>query len=179
MRYLLATALLCLLALPAQAARHPNGQQFCRVYSTDAGATAFRCWAKAGARKSVRSFRGRHRVAHARKHHRGVGARVRDRGQIVAHPAGCPRVAFCGCGAALRLFGEARRSLWLAANWLRFPRAEPGPDMAAVRTHHVMVILVYHGNGRATVYDANSGGHRTRIHERSLAGYRIVNPRAG
>jgi hypothetical protein len=88
-------------------------------------------------------------------------------------------VAFCGCGAAVRLFGAPIRSLWLAANWLRFPLAAPGPDMAAVRAHHVMVILAYHGNGLATVYDANSGGHRTRIHERSLAGYRVVNPHAG
>jgi hypothetical protein len=99
--------------------------------------------------------------------------------RIVAHPAGCPRVAFCGCGAAVRLFGAPIRALWVAANWLRFPRAQPGPDMAAVRPHHVMVILAYHGNGLATVYDANSGGHLTRIHERSLAGFRVVNPRAG
>jgi hypothetical protein len=124
----------------------------------------------------------------ARRRHVGVrraaeaaraATRPSAREAIVAHPSGCPRVAFCGCGAAVRLFGAPIRSLWLAANWLRFPRAQPGPDMAAVRPHHVMVIPAYHGNGTATVYDANSGGHRTRIHERSLAGYRVVNPRAG
>jgi hypothetical protein len=104
---------------------------------------------------------------------------ARRREVIIAHPSGCPRVAFCGCGAAVRLFGAPIRSLWLAANWLRFPPAAPGPDMAAVRPHHVMVILAYHGGGMATVYDANSGGHRTRIHERSLAGFHIVNPRVG
>jgi hypothetical protein len=104
---------------------------------------------------------------------------ARRRGVIIAHPSGCPRVAFCGCGAAVRLFGAPIRSLWRAANWLRFPPAAPRPDMAAVRPHHVMVILAYHGGGMATVYDANSGGHRTRIHERSLAGFRVVNPRAG
>jgi hypothetical protein len=103
---------------------------------------------------------------------------ARRRGAIIAHPSGCPRVAFCGCGAAVRLFGSPIRSLWLAANWLRFPPAAPGPNMAAVRPHHVMVILAYHGGEMATVYDANSGGHRTRIHERSLAGFRVVNPRA-
>jgi hypothetical protein len=27
------------------------------------------------------------------------------------------------------------------------------------------------------VYDANSGGHRTRVHPRSISGYRIVDPR--
>ena len=46
---------------------------------------------------------------------------------IVAHPAGCPSRAFCGCGAAVRLFGRPIRALWLAANWFRFPRAVPAP----------------------------------------------------
>jgi hypothetical protein len=69
---------------------------------------------------------------------------ARRRGVIIAHPSGCPRVAFCGCGAAVRLFGAPIRSLWRAANWLRFPPAAPRPDMAAVRPHHVMVILAYH-----------------------------------
>lgn len=69
------------------------------------------------------------------------------------------------------------RDLWLAANWLRFPRAEPAPGMAAVRAHHVMVIRRYLGNGLALVFDANSGRHLTRVHVRSLGGYRIVNPR--
>jgi hypothetical protein len=122
------------------------------------------------------------RAVNARRRARGSDAGLaakRRREAIVAHPAGCPRMAFCGCGAAVRLFGAPIRSLWRAANWLRFAPAAPGPDMAAVRAHHVMVILAYHGNGTATVYDANSGGHRTRVHERSLAGYRVVNPRAG
>ena len=99
-------------------------------------------------------------------------------GEIVSHPAGCPRTAFCGCGAAAYL-GLHDRSLWLAANWFKFPRAEPAPRMAAVRQHHVMIIVSYEGGNRALAYDANSGGHRTRIHEVSLSGYRIVNPHAG
>lgn len=121
-----------------------------------------------------------------RRHHRGTRyvlthqqsrQAIYDSGEVVIHPAGCPRVAFCGCGAALRLLGSPVRSLWLAANWFRFPRAAPGAGMAAVRLHHVMAILEYHGDGTATVYDANSGHHLTRIHRRSLAGYTIVNPR--
>jgi hypothetical protein len=48
--------------------------------------------------------------------------------------------------------------------------------MAAVRNHHVMIIRSVDANGNATVYDANSGGHQTRIHVRSLSGYRVVNP---
>jgi hypothetical protein len=100
-------------------------------------------------------------------------------GEIVSHPAGCPRSAFCGCGAAVRLFGHSVRSLWLAANWFRFPRAAPAPGMAAVRRHHVMVLEADLGNGVWQVFDANSGHHLTRVHARSIAGYVIVNPRSG
>jgi hypothetical protein len=100
-------------------------------------------------------------------------------GEIVSHPAGCPRSAFCGCGAAVRLFGHSVRSLWLAANWFRFPRAMPAPGMAAVRRHHVMVLEADLGNGVWQVFDANSGHHLTRVHARSIAGYVIVNPRSG
>ena len=97
--------------------------------------------------------------------------------QLVAHPAGCPWRAFCGCGVSVKIFGHPVRDLFLASNWFRFPRAAPGPGMVAVRRHHVMAILAYNGNGTATVYDPNSGGHATREHERSLAGYTVVNPR--
>lgn len=95
---------------------------------------------------------------------------------IVSHPSGCPRIAFCGCGVSVKVFGHPVRSLFLASNWFRFPRAIPGPGMVAVRNHHVMLILAYDANGNATVYDPNSGGHLTRIHQHTLAGYRIVNP---
>jgi hypothetical protein len=100
-------------------------------------------------------------------------------GQIVAHPGGCPRSAFCGCGASVRLFGHSVRGLWLASNWFRFPRAAPAPGMAAVRSHHVMVLEADLGGGVWQVYDANSGGHATRVHARSIAGYTIVNPTGG
>lgn len=97
---------------------------------------------------------------------------------IVEHPAGCPRVAFCGCGAAVRLgLGASARSLWLAANWYRFPRTSPAPGTVAVSRHHVMVLEADMGGGIWRVYDANSGGHATRIHARSIAGYTIVQPR--
>src|SRR5688500_3899780 len=48
---------------------------------------------------------------------------------IVSHPLGCPSRAFCGCGAAVRVFGAPIRSLWLAANWFKFPRAAPAAGM--------------------------------------------------
>ncbi|ULL01716.1 hypothetical protein FJV43_03545 [Bradyrhizobium sp. I71] len=98
--------------------------------------------------------------------------------QILPHPAGCPRRAFCGCGAAVRLFGSPVRSLWLAAAWFKFPRAAPAPGTVAVRRHHVFVLESHLGGATWLAYDANSGGHATRLHARSIAGYVIVNPRA-
>lgn len=111
-----------------------------------------------------------HRHHHVRHHHVPQGA-------VVAHPTGCPRVAFCGCGTAVRVFGAPIRSLWLAANWLRFRRAAPAPGMVAVRRHHVFAIVETRGRGRVLAYDPNSGGHLTRVHLRSLAGYTVVDPR--
>lgn len=99
------------------------------------------------------------------------------RAEVVAHPAGCPSRAFCGCGAAVRVFGKPIRSLWLAANWFRFPRAAPAPGRVAVRRHHVFVLEQHLGGSVWQVYDANSGGRATRIHSRSIAGYTIVDPR--
>jgi hypothetical protein len=99
-------------------------------------------------------------------------------GGMVDHPSGCPGRAFCGCGAAVRVFGTPRRDLWLASNWLRFPRAAPAPGMAAARRGHVMVLESHVGGSTWIVYDANSGGHATRVHARSITGYVIVNPRA-
>jgi hypothetical protein len=76
------------------------------------------------------------------------------------------------------VFGRPVRNLWLAANWLRFPRAAPAPGRVAARRGHVFV-LEHHISGNVwMVYDANSGGRRTRIHPRSIAGYVIVNPHA-
>jgi hypothetical protein len=98
---------------------------------------------------------------------------------VLPHPSGCPRRAFCGCGAAVEVFGRPVRSLWLAANWLRFPRVPKGmeaPGHAAARRGHVFVIKQVLGGGKVLAYDANSGGRRTRLHVRSLAGFAVVNP---
>ena len=121
--------------------------------------------------------RHRHHQHYARHHIHRVSAPVTPV-QIVAHPAGCPARAFCGCGAAVRVFGRPVRDLWLAANWYRFPRAAPAPGMAAVRPHHVFVLEADLGGGVWQVFDANSGGHLTRIHARAIAGYTIVSPRS-
>jgi hypothetical protein len=95
---------------------------------------------------------------------------------VVAHPSGCPGRAFCGCGAAVRVFGQPIRSLWLAANWYKFPRSPPAPGTVAVRSHHVFVLEAHINGDVWRVYDANSGSHMTRIHARSISGYTIVNP---
>lgn len=94
---------------------------------------------------------------------------------IGGRPPGCPS-RFCGCGASLHLFGRIVPSLNLARNWLRFPRTAPAPGMVAARRGHVFV-LKHHVNGNIwMVHDSNSGGRKTRMHHRSIAGYTIVNP---
>ncbi|RXH18714.1 hypothetical protein EAS54_09840 [Bradyrhizobium guangzhouense] len=96
---------------------------------------------------------------------------------IGGRPAGCPS-SFCGCGAAIRVFGHVVPELNLASNWLRFPRAAPAPGMVAARHGHVFVLEQPLGGDMWMAYDANSGGHATRMHARSLRGYTIVNPHA-
>ena len=77
----------------------------------------------------------------------------------------------------MRVFGAPVRSLWLAAEWKRrFPAASPAPGMVAARAHHVMVLEQHVQGAVWMVYDANSGRHQTRVHARSIAGFRIVNP---
>jgi hypothetical protein len=96
---------------------------------------------------------------------------------IGGRPAGCPH-AFCGCEASRYLFGRIRAELNLASNWLtQFPRTSPAPGMAAVRNHHVMVLMSHVGGNNWLVHDGNSGGGLTRDHVRSITGYTIVNPR--
>lgn len=112
--------------------------------------------------------------ARPRHHHRSAASY--DSGTVVAHPAGCPRTAFCGCGVSVRVFGHSIRSLWLASAWRRFPRTSPAPGMVAIWSHHVAYIINLDANGNADLYDPNSGGHATRIHTRSLSGAIIVNP---
>lgn len=103
-------------------------------------------------------------------------ARSAYRGTVIGgRPAGCPR-AYCGCASA-RYVGLSGRQWWLAANWLRLPRAAPGPGMAAARRGHVKIILGSAGRGLWRFYDPNSGRGLTRITIGSLAGYAVVNPR--
>lgn len=99
----------------------------------------------------------------------------------IPHPQGCPRRAFCGCGAAIRVFGTPRRDLWLARNWLQFARSNPSPGKAAVirkgrNRGHVFVLEQHISGDKWLVTDYNSGGNRSRQHVRSISGYSIVDP---
>lgn len=98
--------------------------------------------------------------------------------QMLPHPTGCPRHAFCGCGAAQEVGKSGDRSLWLAANWGKFPRAAPASGMAAWRRGHVFVLRSHVGGTKWLVADHNSGGRRSRLHVRDISHYNIVNPNA-
>jgi len=73
----------------------------------------------------------------------------------------------------LRVFGRIVPELNLAANWLRFPRTAPAPGMVAARHGHVFVLEQHLEGDTWMAYDANSGGHATQTHARSLRGYTI------
>ena len=95
---------------------------------------------------------------------------------VGSRPTGCPR-SFCGCEASRYLFGHARTDLNLAFNWMRkFPRTSPAPGMAAVRRHHVFVLMSHVDGNKWLVHDGNSGHGLTREHVRSINGYAVVNP---
>ena len=94
---------------------------------------------------------------------------------VGGRPAGCP-ARFCGCASAKYLGIKHDGRLNLARNWLRFPRAEPGPGMAVVRNGHV-AIIIGGSHGRWVMFDPNSGRGLTRKHVRPLFG-KVVNPRA-
>ena len=85
---------------------------------------------------------------------------------------------FCGWEAARFLgINDPHGYLNLAWNWaVKFRSAAPAPGMAAVRHGHVF-ILKYHVAGSVWfVHDGNSGHHQTHEHERSINGFRIVDP---
>lgn len=107
-----------------------------------------------------------------------TGSRRIETGAVIVggRPAGCPR-RYCGCGVSLKVFGKIIPELNLAYNWKRkFPRASPAPGMVAARSGHAFYIVSVLDSSNVVAYDPNSGGGRTRIHERSLRGYTVVNP---
>lgn len=95
---------------------------------------------------------------------------------VGGRPAGCPH-RYCGCALSLKIFGRKVEGLNLAANWKRkFPHAPPGPGMVAARSGHVFYIQSMIDADTALAWDPNSGRGMTRIHQRSLRGYTVVDP---
>jgi hypothetical protein len=134
-----------------------------------------------GARQVIcRQSCARHHVLRVRNMAQGLGYGLKHMlDSMQPHPAGCPRTAFCGCGVSIRVFGHSVRSLWLAANWFRFPRTYARSGAVAVRAHHVFYIEESYGDGTVLAYDPNSGHHLTRLHRVRLNGYTIVDPSGG
>jgi hypothetical protein len=96
----------------------------------------------------------------------------------LAHPAGCPKIKFCACGAAVEIFGRPIRSLWPSTAWLRFPRSAPGYNTVAVRRGHVFVLKQRVDGDTWLVADYNSGSHKSRLHHRRISGYTVVQPQS-
>ena len=126
----------------------------------------------------------RHYVKHYQTHyvkHRAVHRVRRVKiasygGTIQAHPAGCPRYLFCGCGVSVDIWGKPVRDLFLATNYgVYFNRTHFGTGAVAYRPGHVL--RVRGGTiDNALVYDPNSGGGQTRLHYRNLSRYTFVDP---
>jgi hypothetical protein len=182
MKFIMAILLLAITMAPAEAKHHKHHAARAVTYAADPMCNIL--WPCEGVVKSPRGERvvkAMHGFGVAKPTYTAPKPIERTTGHaevIGGRPAGCPS-AFCGCGASLYLFGKIVPALNLAANWFRFPRTEPAPRMAAVRNHHVMVLVAHVQGDVWTVHDSNSGHHLTRLHERSISGYRIVNPSAG
>ena len=129
-----------------------------------------------------RTHRHRALTSSVRRHRiRRNVARVDANGNTVTiiggRPAGCPH-AYCGCGLR-KYLGLSDKRLNLAWNWARlFPRTHARAGAAAVRRHHVMLLVRHVSGSRWIVRDYNSGKSLSRIHERDLRGYIFVDPRA-
>ena len=94
---------------------------------------------------------------------------------IGGRPPGCPH-AYCGCGLRLYL-GLRDVRLNLAWYWAKlFPRTYAHPGAAAVRHHHVMLLLAHAYGTIWTVRDYNGGRHLSWIHERDTRGFVFVEP---
>lgn len=98
--------------------------------------------------------------------------------KYLPHPQGCPKRAFCACGASVRIFGKAIRSLWPVKAWHRFAADRPAPGNVAIerRRSHLFVLERQVDGTLWEVSDFNSGGHKSRRHLRDIAGLKIVNP---
>ena len=151
-------ALICVFTFPAQAQTGPNSQN--HITCDLRGCSDL----KAGTPAPINQ--------------RTSNRRIKTSGGIIVggRPKGCPW-RYCGCGVSLKVFGRIIPELNLALNWKRkFPRTSPAPGMVAARSGHVFYINSVIDRYTVMAYDPNSGGGKTRIHQRSLRGYTVVNP---
>lgn len=96
---------------------------------------------------------------------------------IGGRPAGCPH-KYCGCGLR-KYLGIDDRRLNRAWAWAElFPRTHARPGAAAVRRHHVMLLIRKVARHRWLVRDYNAGRHLSYIHVRNVRGYVFVDPNA-
>src|SRR3954465_8275017 len=105
-----------------------------------------------------------------------VGEVAGSRSQACINPATRGKLT-CGCELSLKLFGKIVPDLMLASNWRKsFAPTSPGNGAVAVRPGHVLLVMDHVGGSIYRVWDPNSGGGQTRIHERNLAGWSFVDP---
>lgn len=96
---------------------------------------------------------------------------------IGGRPPGCPH-AYCGCGLR-KYLGLSDKRLNLAWNWaVLFPRTSARPGAAAVRHHHVMLLVRHVSGSNWVVRDYNSGKGLSRIHVQNVRHYVFVSPHA-
>ena len=120
-----------------------------------------------------------HHRSHHYAHHRHGGGGVSG-GDVtyLPHPPGVRGSAFCGAGAHYALTGEVvNAGTWAIADY--WPAHYHGSTPVAHWSGHVAIIRQNYGDGTALMEDYNSGGHQSRLHQRSIAGYTIVNPYGG
>lgn len=163
MRALLAALTFCLLmfSLPASAEARTSRLSV-EIQSGRAASQAY--WRYRG--HYVKRQRWSH---HLRHHYRHVNVGAYRSASLpgpcrVAASMGGP----CGCWAAYTLLGRLDHvwhgmNLWLADDWLKFPRTAPAPGTAAVWPHrHVAPVLAVNHDGTVTVRDSWAT-HRVRI----------------
>lgn len=202
MKLTLAIVLLCLMSIAVQAKQSPypvtpfEGDRY-GARQAQMGADVAKEAQRQRAAKTRRAApTRRHALPRARQRMRQVpifaplaepqGASVafgegirRVAAQIIGgRPQGCPS-RFCGCALALKIFGRIVPVLNLAVNWVhKFQRTPPAPGMVAARHGHAFQLIAHVRGMTWQVWDANSGRGRIRVHERSIAGFIIVNPRS-
>jgi hypothetical protein len=113
---------------------------------------------------------------HHRHHHHRIDASGNDATVIGGRPDGCPH-AYCGCGLRkfLGLVGSQWKKLDAAIEWLHtFPRTAAHAGAAAVKSHHVMLLVAHVAGNIWTVRDYNSGHGLSRIHDRNVSGFAFV-----